>query len=103
MPEAKVDHARRYARQARLGEIGEAGQARLSASTLDVPRAGLSSEIEARYLARAGVRVTRSTEGAASPELGPAIDRDFADPASRDVAEGALRAVARICDLLERA
>ena len=84
----------RYTRQSRLAEVGERGQERLLATQARVPEGGLAHEIEARYLAAAGLQVTRAPrdEGAAL-EVDPEPGHAFADPASRAVAEGARRAL----------
>jgi hypothetical protein len=45
----------RYSRQTRLAEVGETGQARLAAGHVFVVADGLAGEVQARYLAGAGV------------------------------------------------
>lgn len=90
---------KRWGRQIRLAEVGEAGQARLRATTV-VPsaRGADARHFEARYLTGAGVVVTSSDEAS-----GPSLARDHGPllaalgvhhPASRDLAEGALLALA---------
>lgn len=114
--------AYRHTRQVRLAEVGEEGQARLAAATADVVSAGFAGEVEARYLAAAGVGTLRVREGAhaeaaramdaetaiaqssgCSAELAAPAAIDALDPAARDVAVGAWRALARVRELLSRA
>ncbi|MDB4994655.1 MAG: hypothetical protein JWM74_2087 [Myxococcaceae bacterium] len=91
----------RYTRQSRLADVGERGQERLLGTQARVPEGGLAHEIEARYLAAAGVKVVRAprAEGAAL-EVDPEPGHMFADPAARAVAEGARRALDVICAAL---
>jgi hypothetical protein len=84
----------RYTRQSRLVEVGERGQARLMATHVRVPAEGLAHEIEARYLAGAGLQVVRAPrEEAVVRDVDPEPGHAFADPAAREVAEGARRAL----------
>lgn len=90
----------RYTRQIRLPEIGEEGQARLAAATVAPSGLGEARTIEATYLRLAGIGTVRDDEVGA-------LDVDVAslgvrDPAARDVAEGALRALAAIRGALQR-
>jgi hypothetical protein len=111
----------RHTRQARLAEVGDARQARLSETAIAVRGTAAAGAIEARYLAGAGVgvlhvqseeqaRAARSVD--ARVQIVRAIDagegaprddsplRDLAiDPAAREVALGAWRAL----DSLRRA
>ncbi len=91
----------RYTRQARLAEVGERGQQRLLGTRACVPEGGLAHEIEARYLAAAGVQVARAPrENGVALEVDPEPGHVFADPAARAVAEGARRALDVICEAL---
>jgi hypothetical protein len=115
----------RHARQVRLAEVGEAGQARLAAATVDVPLEGAAGEIAARYLAGAGIghlRVTdprlvqaaRAVDPSAVVETVPALaplgsrlqpsgpppELDLEGGATRDLALGALAALAALRDIL---
>ncbi len=90
----------RYTRQIRLPEIGEEGQARLGAATIAPSGQGEARTVEATYLRLAGIGTVRDDEVGA-------LDVDVAslgvrDPAARDVAEGALRALAAIRGALGR-
>ena len=95
----------RYGRQIRLPEIGEAGQARLCASEVVIGGPGDARNVEASYVARAGMRVV----DVAAPDERP-VDRDyakllaslgFADAAARDVGDGALRALLAMRKVLD--
>jgi hypothetical protein len=118
---------RRHSRQVRLVEIGEAGQARLGGATVAVGGRGtLGAEVEARYLAGAGVG-TLIVADEASMQAARAVDPaakvlveadvvevskgslardrtsptfDVGDPAARDIAEGAWRALRAIREAL---
>lgn len=94
----------RHGRQIRLPEIGEAGQERLSASEVVLQAAGDAREVEAAYLARAGVRVVDDASAAAAararseaeglPDHGEVLATlGIRDASVRDVADGALRAL----------
>jgi hypothetical protein len=84
----------RYTRQSRLADVGERGQQRLLGTQARVPEGGLAHDIEARYLAAAGVQVVRAPrEQGAALEVDPEPGHVFADPAARAVAEGARRAL----------
>jgi hypothetical protein len=88
----------RYTRQTRLAEVGEAGQARLLASRVEL-EAGteVGRMVEHRYLEGAGIQVTGArSAGGAMPGWIAAMD-----PAARDVAEGAYRALAAVKSVLE--
>jgi hypothetical protein len=99
-----IDRAR-HGRQICLPEIGEEGQARLSASEVVLQGAGPAREIEAAYLARAGVRVVDDAKAAGRAKAKAEGNGDakayadvlatleVTDAAARDVAEGALRAL----------
>lgn len=106
--------AYRHTRQVRLAEVGEAGQSRLAAAEVEVSSAGFAGEVEARYLAGAGVgalRVGSEVHGAAARamdagvrvELGAVTGPSELPPglaslegAARDVAEGAYRALVSV-------
>jgi molybdopterin/thiamine biosynthesis adenylyltransferase len=94
----------RYGRQARLPEIREAGQATLERSCVALQGAGDAREVEAAYLARAGVRVLDEPGASGSPSEAVCNDTLAAlgvrDPAARDVASGALRALLAMRALL---
>lgn len=90
----------RYTRQIRLPEIGEAGQARLAAAAIAPSGQGYARTIEATYLRLAGVGTVREEEvGTLDADVSSLGVRD---PAARDVAEGALRALAAIREALAR-
>ncbi len=98
-----VDVAR-HGWQIRLPEVGEAGQARLADSEVVLGGAGDAREVEAAYLRGAGVKV-REAHGSASAKAKAKARPDektvaeavkvlgLRDPASRDVADGAMRAL----------
>jgi hypothetical protein len=101
----------RHARQALLAEIGEEGQREIATTAHAVRGDGVAARVEARYLAGAGIGHLRvETDGVARCATGvdalvdvrvvsdPDRDRDPAwthdlDPAARDVALGAYRAL----------
>lgn len=91
----------RHGRQIRLPEIGEAGQERLAASEVVLCGAGDAREIEAAYLARAGVRVVddanagrrADADGAAKPRADALASLGIRDAVARETADGALRAL----------
>ena len=110
----------RHARQARLAEVGERGQAVLAASTAVVKGEGLAAEVEARYLAGAGVgtlivgaeavaRVAREADPSVHVEVRDVVGDDPEAPvalglesaAAMALATGAYRALVRVCALLE--
>jgi molybdopterin/thiamine biosynthesis adenylyltransferase len=90
---------RRYSRQTRLAEIGPSGQAKLCEAKVAIRSLGHVRTIERRYATASGMVETEAT-----PTVAPAIvERDaaverlgFRHAASRDVAEGALRALVAI-------
>ncbi len=100
--------ARRYSRQTKLAAVGPAGQARVAASVVSAGD-GLAGWVAARYLAGAGVgelrvgseaiaRAARAMDGSVRVEVGgERVEEDerFSglDPAAREVAVGAHRAV----------
>jgi hypothetical protein len=99
----------RHGRQIRLPEIGEAGQERLSASEAVLHTEGDAREIEASYLAGAGVRVGAEASVPASADGPESSRRAYAellatlglrDPAARSVADGALRALLTMREIL---
>jgi hypothetical protein len=115
----------RHARQVRLAEVGEAGQARLAAATVDVRLVGAAGEIAARYLAGAGIgrlrvkdprvaQAATAVDPAAVVETVPAFAPFDGDPqpsalapeldlegaATRDLAQGALAALAVLREIL---
>lgn len=87
----------RFSRQIRLPEIGEAGQARLAAARIPLSAKDEDAQaLELGYLQAAGVTVVEG-EGARD------VDVDalgVKDPAARAVAEGALRALAAIKEIV---
>lgn len=95
----------RFTRQTRLPEVGEKGQERLSNATVRLATAGFAAEIETRYLQGAGVTVRppssrpRASSSASSPSS--SIQLGLSDPAARECAEGALRALLAIRSILE--
>ncbi len=113
----------RHDRQRILPEIGEVGQARLASGRATVDGVGVSGEIEALYLAGAGVgrivvtnAATADAARAIDPEARVDVDpharstRDHEaqapftvrDGAARDVALGAWRALDTIRRLLAK-
>jgi hypothetical protein len=111
----------RHTRQVRLAEVGDAGQARIGATTAHVEAEGLAGAVEARYLAGAGVVKIATTSDAigdaaraedARVEIVPAprvhLGRGepppfaFRDPAARDVAMGAWRALVHVRRAIKR-
>ena len=90
------EEVRRYARQMVLPELGGIGQERLRAA-----RATASSEIEALYLAAAGVgtiEVPTETIAAAARALNPLVSVSvYAGASTNDtVVDGSLRALATL-------
>jgi molybdopterin/thiamine biosynthesis adenylyltransferase len=95
----------RHGRQIRLPEIGEAGQERLAASQVVLCSVGDAREIEAAYLARAGVRVVddanaevkanakAEADGAAKLRAEALASLGIKDSVARETASGALRAL----------
>jgi len=90
----------RYVRQIRLPEIGEAGQARLCASEVVIGGVGDARNVEASYVARAGLRVidmaTPDKRAEDDEYVATLATLGLADPAARDVGDGALRALLAI-------
>lgn len=83
---------RRYTRQVRLPEIGPAGQEKLCAAKVAACRSGFAAVIEERYVRLAGMQV--------APD-GTRVDADagglgLRHEAAREVAEGALAALAAL-------
>ena len=120
----------RFTRQQRLLEVGAAGQARIAAARLSPRARGLAGEVEALYLAGAGVGtlvVDDAKAGETAAALAPdvrivvasadtggsvaAADRTAPLPApiaglvagARDVGEGAWRALVALRAVLEAA
>jgi hypothetical protein len=99
-----LDRAR-HGRQIRLAEIGEAGQERLAATEVVLGAVGDAREIEATYVARAGMRVVDDARADAKEKAkaladGQAVARGEAlaslgirDVKALEVADGALRAL----------
>jgi hypothetical protein len=95
----------RHGRQIRLAEIGEAGQERLLAAEVVLGAAGDAREIEAAYVARAGMRVVDDAREDAKAKARAEADGTEAirkaalaalglrDSKALDVADGALRAL----------
>ena len=92
----------RHTRQARLAEIGEAGQARLVASEVVVSLDGFAGDIEARYLAAAGVRVVRRSKDQGEAIIRGAEEPPFGitDPSAAELARGAHTALVRMRAIL---
>jgi sulfur carrier protein ThiS adenylyltransferase len=80
---------RRYERQTKLSEIGLEGQAKLCESSAVVGGSGFAGEIEARYVAGAGVMLS-SNKRASSVDLSCLGLRHSS---AAEVGEGALRAL----------
>ena len=92
----------RHGRQIRLPEIGVEGQRRLEATEAVLGGAHDAREIEATYLRLAGLVVREAHASAAArakakPDEKVAVEAlralGISDPAARDVADGALRAL----------
>ncbi len=91
----------RYLRQIRLREIGAKGQALLLDARVTPSASGPVGEIEALYLARAGVSVVPRREPAAA-QLEPFPHREhFHSAGPAELAEGAWRALVTLRALLE--
>lgn len=102
----------RHVRQVLLPQIGEAGQARIAAGTAVVASRGFAGDVEARYLAGAGVGalvVADADIAAAARDVDPRVrvevrateapasfDFGARDPVAREAALGAWRAVASL-------
>lgn len=85
---------KRWGRQIRLAEVGEAGQARLCATTVTPSSRGDVGHFEVRYLTGAGVAVSSTGDAPAAGDLEPLLSSlGVHHSASRDLAEGALRAL----------
>lgn len=95
-----ADPKRRYSRQIRLAEIGEDGQAKLCAATVAIPSSGFVRTIERRYVCRAGMSVTEGANGASPADHAAVASLGLRHAPAREVAEGALRALAAIRDVL---
>ncbi len=54
-PSFPVTVKKRHSRQARLADVGEAGQARIASRVFAISGRGVAGDVEARYLAGAGV------------------------------------------------
>jgi hypothetical protein len=86
----------RFTRQRQLPEVGMSGQQRLALARLRV-RNDAAGAVEATYLQRAGTSVQHDSTSAV-PEFLHA--GEFADPAARQFAEGAWRAVRQVRQVL---
>jgi len=87
---------KRHGRQIRLAEVGEAGQERLASYVVAPSGEGAARELEIVYLRAAGVPLAPDAPAAdaARPDVAPVIaSLGIADPAARDVADGALRSL----------
>lgn len=100
--------ARRYVRQSRLAEVGEAGQAKLCAAEVALGSTGFARLVEERYLRGAGLRIIdrAGVDPAVTPESSAGIGEplealELRHEGPREVAEGALRALAAISRALE--
>lgn len=88
------------ARQMRLPEVGEAGQRRLAAAEVELQADGFARSIELAYLRRAGIEpVERAREGAAVAR--PRPDLGLRHAAAREIADGAMSALASVRIALE--
>ena len=95
----------RHGRQIRLSEVGESGQERLNATDVVLGASGDAREIEATYVARAGMRVVDDARADAKAKAKAQADGQAAvrgealaslgvrDVKALDVADGALRAL----------
>jgi len=101
----------RHGRQSALAEVGVAGQARIGEARVEVALEGLAGEVAVRYLASAGVGclrlsderlavLARAVDPRARVEMASALAVDpggeplgLRDPAARDLAVGAHRAL----------
>jgi hypothetical protein len=95
----------RHGRQIRLSEIGEAGQERLSRTDVVLGATGDAREVEAAYVARAGMRVVDDARADAKEKAKVGADGQAAvraqalaslgisDSKALEVADGALRAL----------
>lgn len=92
----------RHGRQIRLPEIGAEGQDRLDATEAVLGGAHDAREIEATYLRQAGLKVREAHPSAAARARAKPDEKVAAsalrelgmrDPAARDVADGAMRAL----------
>jgi len=111
--------ALRYTRQERLVEVGTRGQERLSGLRVRVAGSGLAAEVEALYLAGAGVttlEVDSEQVAAAARGINPEVDVAVGSSLSpstgtsmelragaSEVAEGALRALITLRAALQEA
>jgi|HubBroStandDraft_6_1064221.scaffolds.fasta_scaffold1488533_2 hypothetical protein len=109
----------RHSRQTRLAEVGPVGQARIAAARVQVAGEGLASLVAVRYLAGAGVRAVRVRSDALAAviarvdgSVGIEIDAglaseapddafDLRDPAARDVASGARKALNALREIID--
>lgn len=87
----------RFTRQIRLPEIGEAGQARLDAAQVSLSAKDEDAQaLELGYLQAAGVTVVEGER-----ELPVDVDAlGLKDPAARAVADGALRALVAMKEII---
>jgi hypothetical protein len=95
----------RHGRQIRLPEIGEAGQERLALTEVVLGATGDAREIEAAYVARAGMRVVddaraeakerakAEADGQAAVRAQALTSLGISDSKALEVADGALRAL----------
>lgn len=97
---------RRHGRQIKLREIGDAGQEKLVSSTVALVGAGFARLVEERYVHGAGIGV--AVDGASSPDadarMASALERvglGLRHEASREIAEGAFRALVHVRTALE--
>jgi hypothetical protein len=87
---------RRYTRQVRLAEIGERGQAALAGARPALGARGFAREVERNYLALAGT----VPEDDGVPASVDVATLGLRHEASREVGEGALRALAAMRAIL---
>jgi hypothetical protein len=88
-PSVRGKVSRRYERQIKLPEIGHEGQATLCESSASIGGRDFAGEIEARYVAGAGVRIVPA-ERSTAVDLAP-LGLRHSSPI--EVGEGALRAL----------
>lgn len=95
---------RRYARQMRLANVGPSGQAKLCMAKVAIRSEGFVGAIERRYVLAAGMTETETEPTVDPRRLDAAADVEtlgLRHAAAREVAEGALRALAAIRLALE--
>ncbi len=98
--EIDLQRRRLYTRQIRLADVGEAGQAKLCAAKVSLRSQGFARTIEQRYVVCAGMAEAESELPTIDPsrvdELANVCGLGLRHAAAREVAEGALHALAAI-------